>query len=157
MLLIDARNKRVKIALKQKFKDSPEQDDLNVFCVSNRFYSQSCRHNSVAVTNEKRTISGIPVLRQFCYSTVADLRLQEAKRFILVTLPSFLNSIKLHSQSMESGPTCGTAFALEHIGLVKKEVFSLILRFLCLISDFPSRYCVSFKKARLTCIHCSTK
>ncbi|CEO58542.1 hypothetical protein PMG11_03258 [Penicillium brasilianum] len=126
MLLIDARNKRVKDALKKKYKDSPEQDDLHVFCVSNRLYSKSCRHNSDAVTNEEHTISGIPVLRKFCYSTVADLRLREAKRFILVTLPSFLNSIKLHSQSLENGPTCGTDIILEHMGRVKKEILRVL-------------------------------
>ncbi|KAJ5195100.1 uncharacterized protein N7498_008538 [Penicillium cinerascens] len=128
MLLIEARNRRVEDGLKRMYKSSQEEEDLNVFCVSNLFYGQYCSQRSVTTTHEKRTMSGIPALRKFCYSTLADSRLQEAKNFLLTTLPSALASIGLRSQSLEVGPSCSIKMILKKVDLKKKRILRYLER-----------------------------
>lgn len=122
MLLIEARNKRVEDGLKKMYKSSEEEEDLNVFCLSNLFYGEYCSQKSVMTTHEKGTMSGIPTLRKFCYSTLADSRLQEARNFLLTTLPSVLVSIGLRSQSLEAGPSCSITMILKKVDLAKERV-----------------------------------
>lgn len=119
-LFIEARNKRVEEGLKKKYKN--DQEDLKVFCVSNLFYGECCGQDSGPRTQEKRSISGIPTLRMFCYSTLVDPRLEEAKNFILTTLPSALASISLRSQSLEIGPTCSIGKIVSKINYTKMKV-----------------------------------
>jgi hypothetical protein len=126
MLLIEARNRRVKDGLQKKYKGGLEEEDLNVFFVSNKFYGDYCCQGSETTSNEKGTMSGIPALRKFCYSTVANSRLQEAKNFLLTTLPTFLDSIALRSQTLDVGPSCPTTETLENIERVKQTVCQLI-------------------------------
>ncbi|CAI7582712.1 unnamed protein product [Penicillium pancosmium] len=67
-------------------------------------------------------MSGIPALREFCYSTLADSRLQEAKNFLLTTLPGALVSIGLRSQSLEFGPSCSIKMILETVRSAKGQL-----------------------------------
>jgi hypothetical protein len=121
-LLIKARNGRVEDGLKRMYKGSPEEEDLNVFCVSNLFYGEYRSQESVMTTHDKGVISGIPALRKFCYSTLADARLQEAKNFLLTTLPGALVSIGLRSQSLEAAPSCSIKMILEKVESAKEGV-----------------------------------
>lgn len=95
LFLIEARNRRVEDGLRDKYNGSQEEEVLKVFCVSNQFYGEHCSQKSVAATREEGTISGVPALRRFCYSTIADSRLKEVRNFLLTTLPGVLGSIIL--------------------------------------------------------------
>lgn len=121
-LLIEARNRRVEYELKRINKGSQEEEDLAIFCVSNLFYGEYSSQKSVTTTYEKGTMSGIPALRKFCYSTIADSRLQEGKTFLFNTLPGALLSISLRSQSLEVGPSCSLTTILGKVRLAKEEV-----------------------------------
>lgn len=117
MLFIEARNNRVENGLKKEYESA--QEDLKVFSVSNLFYGECRGQESDTRTQEKCSISGIPTLRKFCYSAMVDSRLQEAKNFLLTTLPSALASISLRSQSLEVGPTCSMRNIMDEVNLTK--------------------------------------
>ncbi|KAJ6002789.1 hypothetical protein N7451_005336 [Penicillium sp. IBT 35674x] len=57
-----------------------------------------------------------------------DSRLQEAKNFLLTTLPSALASINLRSQSLEVGPTCSMRSIMEEVHLTKRGILSDLKR-----------------------------
>ena len=69
---------------------------LDVFCVSNSWYEKYCAKGNKELVQE----SGIPALRQFCHTTVADIHLSEAKQFLGPKLSSILNSLELFAQAM---------------------------------------------------------
>ncbi|KAJ5662663.1 hypothetical protein N7462_011589 [Penicillium macrosclerotiorum] len=126
-LLIQARNERVENGLKTTYNSS-KSDDLQVFCVSNVFYSK-CRFqkSDPTVLNQlEDALSNIPALRKFCYSTLANSRLHEAKNFILSALPSYIASICLHFQPLESGPTCSLDEILKEVDLNKESILNTI-------------------------------
>ena len=122
-LLIQARNERVKNGLKTTYNSS-KRDDLHVFCVSNILYSK-CRFQKSDPTVQNQledALSNIPALRKFCYFILANSRLHEAKIFILSALPSYIASICLHFQPLESGPTCSFDEILKEVDLTKESV-----------------------------------
>ncbi|KAK4106678.1 hypothetical protein N658DRAFT_389285, partial [Parathielavia hyrcaniae] len=64
---------------------------LDVFCVSNRWYDKYSRKGDVELVRA----SGIPALRQFCYSITAEAQLREARHFLQASVFSLVSSVEL--------------------------------------------------------------
>ncbi|KAJ5559991.1 hypothetical protein N7513_002390 [Penicillium frequentans] len=78
------------------------------------------RNNRVENGLKKEYESAQEDLKVFSVSNLFyDSRLQEAKNFLLTTLPSALASISLRSQSLEVGPTCSMRNIMDEVNLTK--------------------------------------
>ena len=90
LLLIEARNARVKGGLQRAYAAKVPGGNLGVFCVSNSAYEKFSRKGITEHVNA----SGIPELRSFCYSIAANAQFLEAKHFLQSSLSSLVNSVK---------------------------------------------------------------
>ena len=69
--------------------------NLDVFCVSNKWYEKYCPKGN----NTFVDASGIPDLRRFCHTLTADAQLNEAKHYLGSRLSALLNSLDLWANS----------------------------------------------------------
>ncbi|GAB1312304.1 Dynamin N-terminal domain-containing protein [Madurella fahalii] len=91
LLLINARNAHVTSGLQRAYAAKVPAGRLDVFCVSNKHYAKYSRKGDAELVRA----SGIPALRQFCYSITADAQLREARHFLQAKLFSLVNSVGL--------------------------------------------------------------
>jgi ABC-type dipeptide/oligopeptide/nickel transport system ATPase component len=89
--LIDARNNSVKEGLNKAYSDKLSSGQLEVFCVSNKWYEEYSAEDDIPMANT----SGIPALRQYCYQTTASTQLASAKTFLNSQLGSLLCSSQI--------------------------------------------------------------
>lgn len=69
--------------------------NLDVFCVSNKWYEKYCPKG-----NDKFVeASGVPDVRRFCHTVTADAQLNEAKHFLKSRLSAMLNTLNLWADS----------------------------------------------------------
>jgi hypothetical protein len=73
-----ARNDHVTAGLQKLYNDKAPDGHLDVFCVSNTWYTKYSRKGNVELVRG----SGIPDLRKFCYGITADAQLREARHFL---------------------------------------------------------------------------
>lgn len=90
LLLIEARNARVKEGLQRAYSAKIPGGNLEVFCVSNTAYEKYSKKGNMEYVNA----SGIPKLRSFCYSVAANAQFLEAKHFLQSSLSSLVNSVE---------------------------------------------------------------
>ncbi|KAH8703638.1 hypothetical protein BGW36DRAFT_287095 [Talaromyces proteolyticus] len=95
-LLIDARNQHVTEGLQEEYGPKLSGGKLEVFCISNRTYKKFSRAGNVSMVRA----SGIPELRRFCHSIVANARLLEAKNVLQSKISGLLNSIELWTRTV---------------------------------------------------------
>ena len=91
LLFVTARNEHVTSGLRAAYAAKAPAGRLDVFCVSNRWYSKFSRKGNVELVQA----SGIPALRQFCHSITADAQLREARHFLQASLFTLVNSAEL--------------------------------------------------------------
>lgn len=91
LLFIRARNEHVRSGLQAAYAARAPTGHLDVFCVSNRWYTKFSRKGNVELVQA----SGIPALRQFCHSITADAQLREARHFLQASLFTLVNSVEL--------------------------------------------------------------
>jgi hypothetical protein len=85
-----ARNDHVTAGLQKLYNDKAPDGHLDVFCVSNTWYTKYSRKGNVELVRG----SGIPDLRKFCYGITADAQLREA-RYFLGRVFGLVNSVEL--------------------------------------------------------------
>ena len=90
LTLIKARNDHVTAGLQKAYNDKAPDGHLDVFCVSNTWYTKYSRKGNVELVRG----SGIPDLRKFCYGITADAQLREARHF-LGRVFGLVNSLEL--------------------------------------------------------------
>ncbi|QKD53759.2 uncharacterized protein FOBCDRAFT_260326 [Fusarium oxysporum Fo47] len=95
LLLVQARNEHVKRNLQTGYSSEMDGRNLDVFCVSNKWYEKYCPKGN----NTFVDASGIPDLRRFCHTLTADAQLNEAKHYLRSRLSALLNSLDLWANS----------------------------------------------------------
>lgn len=89
---------------------------MRVFCVSNKLFSENRKEES----EEQRAyveLSGIPGLRRFCHSLIADVQMSYISRFFTLMVPGTLSSIDLwasrafNDEEMEKAASISDALA----------------------------------------------
>ncbi|UNI13469.1 hypothetical protein JDV02_000212 [Purpureocillium takamizusanense] len=95
LALIRARAQHVKENLQLAYSSKMRGSKLEVFCVSSAWYEKYCPKGNVELVQG----SGIPDLRRFCHTVVADIHLNEAKQFLKPKLSGLLNSLDLYARS----------------------------------------------------------
>ena len=88
---MNGRNKFVQDGLQQAYAQKVSEGRLQTFCVANRFYWKYVEKGNRAAIRA----SGIPALRRHCHTVTAHARYMEAKNFLLASLPSLLNSLRI--------------------------------------------------------------
>ncbi|KAH7190559.1 hypothetical protein BKA60DRAFT_626321 [Fusarium oxysporum] len=99
LLLVQARNEHVKRNLQTGYSSEMDGRNLDVFCVSNKWYEKYCPKGN----NTFVDASGIPDLRRFCHTLTADAQLNEAKHYLRSRLSALLNSLDLWANSSLDG------------------------------------------------------
>ena len=74
------------------------QYELKVFCVSNRYY-EGTNISSVDARDIARSVSGIPELRQFCHTVVAEAQFHAAINYLDVKCLGLLKQLELWTES----------------------------------------------------------
>ena len=69
--------------------------NLDVFCVSNKWYEKYCRKGNTMFVEA----SGVPDVRRFCHTVTADAQLNEAKHFLKSRMSAMLNTLNLWADS----------------------------------------------------------
>lgn len=67
---------------------------MTVICVSNKLFSENCNEED----EEQQAyveLSGIPQLRRFCHSIIADIQMSYVSKFFTMTVPGTLSSVDL--------------------------------------------------------------
>lgn len=67
---------------------------MTVFCVSNRLFSEN-RNEESEEQQAYVELSGIPKLRRFCHSIIADVQMSRISRFLTMMVPGTLSSVDL--------------------------------------------------------------
>jgi len=75
--------------------------ELEVFCVSNRYY-EGTGFTSNNAKDISRSMSGIPELRQFCHTVVAEAQLQAAIHYLDVKCLGLLQQLELWTEATET-------------------------------------------------------
>ncbi|KAK2596612.1 hypothetical protein QQS21_006288 [Conoideocrella luteorostrata] len=99
VLFIEARNEHVKRGLQKEYESKVPNRTLDVFCVSNKMYSDHIRNGNL----EFIMASGIPELRKFCHTITADAQMQEANHFLTSSIPSLLTSLEIRIGGLCTG------------------------------------------------------
>lgn len=86
-----ARNDHVTAGLQKAYSSRAPNGQLDVFCVSNTWYSKYSDKGNAALVQG----SGIPKLRKFCYEITADAQLREARHFLAGRVFGLVNSVEL--------------------------------------------------------------
>ncbi|CEI60224.1 unnamed protein product [Fusarium venenatum] len=95
LLLVQARNRHVQTNLRNVYSSEMNGGNLEVFCVSNKWYEKYCPKGNARFVEA----SGIPDLRRFCHTVTADAQFNEANHFLKSRLSSLLNTIDLWASS----------------------------------------------------------
>lgn len=85
-----------------------------MFCVSNRYYdgTQFTTNNAKDIA---RSLSGIPELRQFCHTVVAEAQLHAACHYLDVKCLGLLQQLELWTQATET-ETDGPLISPDSVG-----------------------------------------
>jgi hypothetical protein len=98
---------------------------LDVFCVSNKLYEKHSRKGNTGLV----LASGIPDVRRFCHSIMAEAQLREATHFLQSSLFGLVNSLEMWATSasaVQEGDTGEVEASKNKIALaIKKTVGSL--------------------------------
>ena len=93
-LFISARNTDIETRLRAVYAGLSGNHDINVFCVANKDYQgdpeQSPDAHAIAVEG-----SGIPDLRRFCHSIVAEAQFRAADHYIEVQIKGLIQSLQV--------------------------------------------------------------
>src|SRR4051812_17682503 len=95
---MDARNNHVQRRLLESYGKKLPNGRLKIFCVSNKVYNTYTKKGDDVWVEA----SGIPRLRQFCYSIPAEARLAEAEHFLQSKVSNLLNRMQLWLVSTEA-------------------------------------------------------
>ncbi|XEV04523.1 hypothetical protein FSHL1_009810 [Fusarium sambucinum] len=95
LLLVQARNRHVQINLRNVYSSEMNDANLDVFCVSNKWYEKYCPKGNAKFVEA----SGVPDLRRFCHTVTADAQFNEANHFLKSRLSTLLNTIDLWASS----------------------------------------------------------
>jgi hypothetical protein len=114
----------VKEGLQKAYSAEIPKGVLEVFCVSNTSYEKYAMKGDIEMVQA----SGIPEVRQFCYTIISHAHLLEANHFRNSRMSSFLNSTLL----VVAKPACQTMEAMIDRSIyftlfgVKNEVCSVL-------------------------------
>ncbi|MCJ1431481.1 hypothetical protein MMC27_000834 [Xylographa pallens] len=100
-LFITARNNSIKEDVVNSYSSLAKQHELKVFCVSNRYY-EGTDISSVNARDIARSISGIPELRQFCHTVVAEAQFHAAVHYLDVKCLGLLKQLELWTESIST-------------------------------------------------------
>ena len=93
-LFVSARNTDVERALRIRYVSPGPGLSINVFCVGNRDY-EGAEYRSQEAHLRAIQGSGIPDLRRFCHSVVAQAQYDASLHFLEVELASLLQSLEV--------------------------------------------------------------
>ncbi|MCJ1245077.1 hypothetical protein MMC30_002278 [Trapelia coarctata] len=103
-LFVTARNNSIKEDVTRNYSSLANNHELRVFCVSNRYYE-----GTVFTSNDAkdiaRSMSGIPELRLFCHTVVAEAQLQAAIYYLDVKCLGLLQQLELWTEATETEKT----------------------------------------------------
>ncbi|MCJ1479142.1 hypothetical protein MMC13_007826 [Lambiella insularis] len=97
-IFITARNNSIKEDIIKNYSSLATQHELKVFCVSNRYYDGEIFDTNTA-KDLARSLSGIPELRQFCHTVVAEAQFYAAVHYIDVKCLGLLRQLDLWTQA----------------------------------------------------------
>jgi hypothetical protein len=92
--IVELRNNKVSLDLRQQYCNGPIATSLSIFCVSNSTYWDN-RKKPSDVALPCLEFSGIIDLRRYCIGVVAQSRLEATRKFIKDEIPALLGSIEL--------------------------------------------------------------
>ncbi|KAL8749362.1 MAG: hypothetical protein Q9199_007731 [Rusavskia elegans] len=93
-LFVSARNTDVERALRLRYDSPGAGFSINVFCVGNRDY-EGAEYQSQEAHQRAIQGSGVPDLRRFCHSIVAQAQYDASLHFLEVELASLLQSLEV--------------------------------------------------------------
>ncbi|KAK5999130.1 hypothetical protein PT974_01519 [Cladobotryum mycophilum] len=129
LMLVDARNEHVKQKLREAYAANIPNQNLDVFCVSNKWYEKHCEDGNVPFV----VASGVPELRKYCRVAAADVQLREARHFLEASLVSVINSVEMYASD-----TISTESIKKIEGALDKTTTSVHRAIDVFISDFNS-------------------
>ncbi|KAL8868691.1 MAG: hypothetical protein Q9174_004824, partial [Haloplaca sp. 1 TL-2023] len=93
-LFVSARNTNVERELRQHYEIPDTRLSITVFCVGNRDY-EGAEYRSQEARQRALLGSGIPDLRRFCHSIVAQAQYEASLHFLEVELASLVQSLEV--------------------------------------------------------------
>lgn len=114
----------------------PERRNMKVFCVSNKLFAEH-RNGDDEWSEAYVELSGIPELRSYCRSILADAQKSQAAQYLRIDVPAAISSADLWVSGAFDQESKRKA------SLVKKEL-SLVQERLKEVSEFRRYYDIDF-------------
>lgn len=98
---------------------------MTVFCVSNKLFSEN-RNEDDEEQQAYAELSGIPELRRFCHSIIADLQRSYVSRFFTMMVPGTLSSVDLWADGAFNDEDLERAASIsDALAKAKKELITV--------------------------------
>ena len=127
MVLMEARNQSVRSGLQRAYAKEIAVGSLETVCISNKFYEKYVQKGDQKCVQA----SGIPELRRRCHAVTAQAQYLAAKNFLMASLPSLFNSIRIWAGTAEGHPSMSGASKtkmLEHLGQMSESAKAAVTK-----------------------------